>query len=139
MTTTRELFTQHNLRCTSQRMALYEALHDCTSHPTAEELFSQVKPGMDSLSLATVYNTLDALCDAGLAKKLLTPKGTCHYDAEMSEHIHIRFPETGEIRDVPLPLSNKLFQRLPKAVLSEIEEELGVTIDAINIQFIAHR
>lgn len=139
MTSTRELFTQHNLRCTSQRMALYEALHACKSHPTAEELFSGVKPGMDSLSLATVYNTLDALCDAGLAKKLPTPKGTCRYDAEMSEHIHIRFPETGEIRDVPLALSNKLFRRLPKAVLSEIEDEMGVKIDAINMQFIAHR
>ena len=120
-------------------MALYEALNACKSHPTAEELFSQVKPGMDSLSLATVYNTLDALCDAGLAKKLPTPRGTCRYDAEMSEHIHIRYPETGEIRDVPLPLSSKLLQRLPQAVLSEIEDEMGVKIDAINMQLIVRQ
>ena len=139
MDATRELFAQHNLRCTSQRLALYEALHVCKTHPTAEELFGQVKPRMDSLSLATVYNTLDALCDAGLAKKLPTPRGTCRYDADMSEHLHIRFQDSGEIQDVPERLGSRLLQRLPQSVLREIEQELGVTIDGINVQFLAHR
>lgn len=117
-------------------MALFEALCACKSHPTAEELFGMVKPGMASLSLATVYNTLDALCEAGLAKKLPTPRGTCRYDADMSEHLHIRFQDTGEIRDVPMDLSHKLLDRLPRSVLDEIEQALGVTIDGVNVQLI---
>src|SRR6185503_2137091 len=44
MTSTRELFERHRLRCTQQRVALYEALASCKSHPTAEELFQYVKP-----------------------------------------------------------------------------------------------
>ena len=123
MQSTRALFTQHNLRCTSQRVALFEALHACKTHPTAEELFSQVKPEMESLSLATVYNTLDALCDAGLAKKLPTSRGTCRYDADMSEHLHVRFHDTGEIQDVPLDLSTKLLNHIPGDVLRDVQLE----------------
>ncbi|MCZ6836662.1 MAG: transcriptional repressor [Planctomycetota bacterium] len=134
MTSTRQLFTQNNLRCTTQRIALFDTLCACKSHPTAEELFGMVKPAMNSLSLATVYNTLDALCEAGLAKKLPTSKGTCRYDADMSEHLHVRFQDTGEIRDVPMDLSRKLLDHLPKGVLIEIERDLGIHIDGINIQ-----
>ena len=94
---TRNLFTQHSLRCTTQRVALFDTLCACKSHPTAEELFSMVKPKMESLSLATVYNTLDALCEVGLAQKLPTPNGTSRYDADMSEHLHVRIKDTGDI------------------------------------------
>ena len=139
MTSTRQLFTQRNLRCTSQRIALFDALRACKSHPTAEELFELVMPQMGSLSLATVYNTLDALCEAGLARKLPTARGTCRYDADMSEHLHVRFVDTGEIQDVSPTLSRKLLDRLPESVLAEIERELGVTIDGVNVQLIGRR
>ena len=79
MMNTRYLFIRSSLRCTTQRVALFDTLRNCKSHPTAEELFRMVKPGMVSLSLATVYNTLDTLCEAGLAQKLPTPNGTCRY------------------------------------------------------------
>jgi len=139
VTSARQLFMQRNLRCTSQRTALFEALRACKSHPTAEELFEMVKPQMESLSLATVYNTLDALCEAGLARKLPTATGTCRYDADMTEHLHVRYQDTGEIQDVPPRLSRKLLDRLPEAVLAEIERELGVTIDGVNVQLIGRR
>jgi Fe2+ or Zn2+ uptake regulation protein len=133
----RELFEQHNLRCTCQRAALFEALVQSKCHPTAEELYNIVRPQTDRLSLATVYNTLETLCQAGLARKLPTTNGCCRYDADLSDHYHVRFPETGEIRDVPVDLSRKLRDGLPRHVLDEVESTLGITIDDIHIQITA--
>ncbi len=139
MMKTRDLFTRSSLRCTTQRVALFDTLRKCKSHPTAEELFRMVKPGMESLSLATVYNTLDALCEAGLAQKLPTPNGTCRYDADTSDHLHVRIKDTGEIRDVPEELGNRLMNQVSRTVLSEIEREMNITIDGVNIQIIGRK
>ncbi len=62
---TSELFAENNIRCTTQRRALYEALVATDSHPTAEELYRMVKPTTSRLSRATVYNTLETLCGVG--------------------------------------------------------------------------
>lgn len=139
MMKTRDLFTRSSLRCTTQRVALFDTLRECQSHPTAEELFCMVKPGMESLSLATVYNTLEALCEAGLAQKLPTPNGTCRYDANTSEHLHVRIKDTGEIRDVPEELGCRLMEQLSKTVLNEIEREMDITIDGVSIQLIGRK
>jgi Fe2+ or Zn2+ uptake regulation protein len=136
---TRELFAQHNLRCTRQRVAVYEALCECKCHPTAEQLFQLVKPRTDKLSLATVYNALEALCTAELVRRMPTTNGSCRYDADTSEHLHVRFPSTAEIEDVPRDLGSKLTEQLPQDVIEEIEAAMGIKIDAVSVQLLASR
>ncbi len=138
-TTTRDLFAGQNLRCTAQRHALYEALVRLKGHPTAEELYRRVKRQTGHLSLATVYNTLEALCKVGLARKLPTNYGSCRYDADTSEHLHVCFRDDGAITDVPTTLGDKLMEQLPRSVIAEIERELDVEIDGLNIQLLARR
>jgi Fe2+ or Zn2+ uptake regulation protein len=139
MSSIRELFAGRHLRCTAQRHALYEALLRDNSHPTAEELFRQVKPLMSRLSLATVYNTLEALCKVGLARKLPTNNGRCRYDADTSEHLHVCFRDDGVIEDVPDELGDRLIQQLPRSVITQIERELGVEVDGLNVQLLVRR
>lgn len=139
MTTTRELFASHSLRCTQQRMAVYEALRDCQGHPTAEELYRLVKPSTNRLSLATVYNSLEVLCKAGLVRKMPMSNGCCRYDANIAPHLHIRFPETAEIEDVPEHLSRRLLDGLPLEVMREIGTAMGVKVDGMSIQLLATR
>jgi len=139
MQTTRELFRQHSLRCTAQRQAVYEALRICRCHPTADELFRIVQQDGDSLSLATVYNTLDALCEAGLIRRHPTTNGCCRYDADTSSHVHVRFPDTAEIEDVPTDVSERIQALLPAELLQQVAEQLGVDLDAMSIQLIARR
>ncbi len=139
MTTTRQLFGHHSLRCTQQRMAVYEALRRSKDHPTAEELFRIVKPRVDRLSLATVYNSLEVLCKAGLIRRVPMSNGCCRYDSDTSVHLHVRFPETAEIENVPEALSEKLFDNLPMHVVNEIGETLGVKIESMSVQILATR
>lgn len=136
---TRDLFARHNIRCTTQRIALYDALLAAKNHPTAEELFRLVKPQTPRLSLATVYNTLEVLCSAGLCRRLPTspPRTGCRYDADTTDHLHVRIKETGEIRDVPPALGARLIDEIPRDVLAEIERRLGLRIDGISVQLVA--
>lgn len=139
VSTTKELFADHSIRCTPQRRALYEALRGTKSHPTAEELYRIVKPTTKRLSRATVYNTLETLCEAGLARKLPSNRGCCRYDADVSEHLHICFREDGAIRDLPNDLGEKLIRHISPDVIAEIEGRLGIGIDGISIQLLARR
>ena len=111
----------------------------CKSHPTADELFRMVAPHLGGMSRATVYNTLEVLCDAGLARKMPTEHGCCRYDADTSEHLHVRIRETSEIQDVPNHLADELLKSLPKELLAKIESDLGVRIEGVNIQLCATR
>jgi len=138
--TTRELFGACDLRCTKQRMAVYDALREAMmTHPTAEELFRQVKPRMESLSLATIYNSLDALVGAGLVRKLPTGNGSFRYDADVSLHAHVCFDDTSEIVDVPKALGERLVEHLPGELLRKIEEKFDVRVNGVSLQIHARR
>lgn len=139
MQTSRELFRQHSLRCTTQRLAVYDALRFSRCHPTAEQLFRIVQKDGDSPSLATIYNTLDALCEAGLVRRHPTTNGCCRYDADTSSHVHMRFPDTAEIEDVPAEVSQRIQALLPADLLQQVADQLGVDIDGLSIQLIARR
>lgn len=135
---TRELFANHQIRCTRQRVALFEALRECSSHPTAEELYRMLQPA-GGMSRATVYNTLEALCRAGLVRRMATTDGACRFDADISDHLHVRVRGSAshEIRDVPQDLSERLVAGIPRETLAEIERALGVRIAGVNIELLA--
>ncbi|HEY8450454.1 MAG TPA: Fur family transcriptional regulator, partial [Bacillota bacterium] len=63
----RDLLSSHGYRVTPQRLAIYEALVATDQHPSAEELYRQVKKRFPMISPATVYNTLQLLVRMGLA------------------------------------------------------------------------
>lgn len=134
MTPTRELFERHRLRCTQQRLALYEALAANKRHPTAEELFQGVRHILPGISRATVYNTLEALCKSGLARRMPMGDGCNRYDADVSEHLHVRMRDSSEIHDVPADLGDRFLLGLPADVIGEIERAFGMKIDAISVQ-----
>jgi Fur family peroxide stress response transcriptional regulator len=58
------------LRMTPQRQRVYELLVQKRDHPTAEEVFIRAKKGMPEISMATVYNCLDALVSCGLVRQV---------------------------------------------------------------------
>jgi Fur family peroxide stress response transcriptional regulator len=119
-------------------VALFDVLRECTCHPTAEELYRMVRERTSGLSRATVYNTLEALCKAGLARQLSGTNGCCRYDANIGEHLHVQLDDD-EICDVPRDLGDRLMHNLPKDVISEIEQRLGVHIDGVSVQLVGRK
>lgn len=137
----RQLFAKHDLRCTRQRARVYSALESCRSHPTAEELHAMVNTGPEacSMSLATVYNTLEALCAAGLCQKIMPPAGNstvARYDADLEDHLHIVTP-SGKIMDVPSEFGRQILSRIAPEDLDRLETEMGVRISRVTLQILA--
>jgi Fe2+ or Zn2+ uptake regulation protein len=132
-----QLFSQHNLRCTRQRRALYEALFSTSRHPTADELFQQVARTDTDISLATVYNTLEAFCRAGLAQKLANGNGGgARYDATTHNHLHLRDEATGRVADVPDDLGDKLLASIPPETIAQLEKQLGFKVNQLQIELV---
>jgi Fe2+ or Zn2+ uptake regulation protein len=77
-------------RVTSQRLLIHAALGDLGRHATADEVLSAVSPRLPSVSLPTIYATLELLEDLGLVHRLETGEGTsCYEPAHPSgEHHH---------------------------------------------------
>jgi Fe2+ or Zn2+ uptake regulation protein len=133
------LFAMHKLRFTRQRMAVYQALVITENHPTADELYHQVSYCDHSISLATVYNTLETLCGCNLAQKLATDSSSARYDATTHNHLHIRDPHSGRVKDVPDELGKQLLDQLPHGVLRKIESQLGYKISEVKIELIGEQ
>jgi Fe2+ or Zn2+ uptake regulation protein len=134
----RNIFAAHGLRHTRQRETVFAALTAATSHPTAEELFQIVSASPDGavLSLATVYNTLEALTTRGLCRRIPCPGGVCRFDADTHDHVHLASADGG-LADIPEDLSRKLLAALPHAALAEVERRLGVRVAGVTVQVVA--
>lgn len=130
------LFSQHHLRFTRQRYAVYCALAGEDDHPTADQLFNKLSGTDASISLATVYNTLEALVKSGLAQKLADGGTSARYDATVDDHLHLRDRATGSLMDVPTNLGRRLLDNLPDHILKEIESELGFSINRVQIELV---
>lgn len=130
------IFAEHSLRCTRQREALYKALAATTAHPTADDLFQSLHGKSNNMSLATVYNTLEAFCKAGLALRLPGHDGCARYDATTTNHMHLRDLTSGRMADVPDDLSDQLMKHLPPEVLKQLENRLGFKIDQVQIELV---
>ncbi|MEX0885492.1 MAG: transcriptional repressor [Phycisphaeraceae bacterium] len=132
------MFAAAGLRCTRQRKAVYEALAGSCDHPTADELHRSVVREHAGMSLATVYNTLEAICRAGMARKLAGAgaNGSARYDAGRTEHLHLRCRTTGDVADAPADLSEQVVATVPREVLDQIEQRTGFKIHQLNIELI---
>ena len=83
-----EWLASADLRPTRQRVALAEVLigDGKHRHVTAETLFERVKLGGEKVSLATVYNTLRAFCDAGLTQEVTVDGSKSYFDTNTHDH-----------------------------------------------------
>ncbi len=132
----RDLFHANGLRCTRQRELIYRALVSTDAHPTAEELLGLVvRAGEPGLSLATVYNTLEAFTARGLARRLPSHSGNgpCRYDADVTQHVHIT-TDDGRVLDVPHDLGEQLGGRLSPELIDELERRTGVRVTGVHLE-----
>ncbi len=84
---------------TPQRLAIYEALVGSADHPTPEILWDRVRTLMPTLSLATIYKTLEALARLGLVSELPATGQCRRFDANMAPHHHLVCTGCGRVAD----------------------------------------
>ena len=107
--------TQAGLRPTRQRLSLAALLvgDGEDRHVTAEGLYAATVADGEKVSLATVYNTLRAFCEAGILNEITVDASRSYFDTRIDDHPHFFWEDSQSLTDAP---SDQLeILRLPRA------------------------
>jgi Fur family transcriptional regulator, peroxide stress response regulator len=107
-----ERLATSGFRFTPQRQQVYEVMLGTRDHPTADEVFIRSKQRMPDISMATVYNCLDALVKCGLIRQVNLDRAATRYCPNMTEHCHFYCDACGVVEDVEFREA-ELLARLP--------------------------
>ena len=100
------------LASTHQRQVIYRVAASMTGHPTPEAIYDRVKREIPSISLATVYNCLDALVKSRLVRQVTVERGAARFCPNMREHYHFYCDGCDSVFDISPPAENGV--ALPK-------------------------
>lgn len=91
------------LRPTRQRLSLATSVmgDGQNRHVTAEGLFAATQDTGEKVSLATVYNTLRAFCEAGLLNEITVDASRSYFDTRIDDHPHFFWEDTQSLTDAP--------------------------------------
>ncbi len=85
-----------------QREAIAEVLRKSKAHPTAAQVYSEVRKTLPNISLGTVYRNLSELSKSGSILDISVGDGSDHFDGDITPHLHLYCVECGAIEDVPI-------------------------------------
>ena len=90
------------LRPTRTRVALSSLLFaKGDRHVTAEMLFEEANQAKVSVSLATVYNSLNQFTEVGFLRQVAIDASKSYFDTDDTEHHHFYIEDRHELTDVP--------------------------------------
>ncbi|MCF2139242.1 MAG: transcriptional repressor [Candidatus Lokiarchaeota archaeon] len=92
-----------NLKITGPRLAISSVLLTSENHPTAIQIFEEVKSqftNQENISLATVYKTLEKFEQKGLVSVFISGDGKSHYEPRRDPHINLICIKCGKITDM---------------------------------------
>jgi Fur family peroxide stress response transcriptional regulator len=107
LATFRQRCAERGLALTPQRLAIYQVLAADDSHPGAEDIYRRIKPNLPSLSLGTVYRTLELFEEHGLVSRVNAFGDQTRFDANLEAHHHLICVQCRKIFDY---LDHKLDQ-----------------------------
>jgi len=84
-----EALRSKGYKATPQRIAICRIALNSREHPSAQQVYDTVKRTHPTVSLATVYKTLEVLRDLDLLQELSFPKGQTRFDTYMTPHINL--------------------------------------------------
>ena len=119
-----ERLANSGFRFTPHRRHVYDVLEQHRDHPTAEEVFIRAKKDMPDISMATVYNCLDALVKCGLVRLVNVDRGATRFCPNMQDHGHFVCEICGSVFDVELPAGS---------VRAQIEVPSGFRVNRYDI------
>jgi len=90
---------EHGLRITAQRTAIYKALIDDRSHPSADMVYRKIRAAFPNISFDTVNRTLSTFVDIGVLKVTESHNRQKRFDANTENHHHLSCVRCGRIVD----------------------------------------
>lgn len=129
----RTRLNEHGLKATPQRIRVYKAM--CRiGHAAADSVYQELGAERGAMTLATVYNVLESLTEAGLLVRRPSFSNKMFFDVETAPHFHLYRQDTGQMTDFPDPalqqaLEDRIRERMPE----------GLSFDGVEIQILCHK
>ncbi len=102
-------------RDTAQRQAILDYLSSVVTHPTADEVYQEVRKAMPRLSKGTVYRNLKLLRDLGLIAELDLEGEVLRFEYRKDPHYHFRCKSCGAVQDIVVPVDRDLDRKAAAA------------------------
>ncbi len=101
-----KLLKENSIKITPQRLEILRYLDDHRMHPTADQIFTDLKEKNPSLSKTTVYNSVEILMDHGLIQSITISGSELRYDFKHGMHHHFLCKKCGRITDIDVECPN---------------------------------
>lgn len=88
------------MKYSRQRELVREAVEKSSIHPTADEVYQEVRKRESTISLATVYRNLNQLSENHLIRRVVVPGDSDHFDHTLKEHEHMICTQCGCVVDI---------------------------------------
>ena len=95
-----KFFRERGMKVTPQRECIFGVLWGAQTHPTAESVYAEASERMPTMSLKTVYQTLNDLADMGEIQQLDLGTGSSRFDPNVDVHHHLVCSRCGKVRDL---------------------------------------
>jgi len=107
-----EALRNKGYKATPQRIAICRFVLHSRDHPTAQRIYDEVKKVHPTVSLATVYKTLQVLDELDLIQELDFPQSQARFDSYMKPHVNLICLRCGNIRDFDDPAAREIVVRI---------------------------
>ncbi|MCL2003333.1 MAG: transcriptional repressor [Oscillospiraceae bacterium] len=114
-------------RNTVQRQIILDTLKMLRTHPTVDEVYSEVHKTHPTISKTTVYRNLRQLAESGGARRLSLSDSLERYDGTAKQHYHFKCDGCGSISDVEIEILSGLN--------CVVQQKYGLQVDAHDIMF----
>ena len=104
---------EHGLKCTAQRLAVFNAVRLSRWHPSVDETLAEVRKTVPTVTRDSVYRILNEFADLGLITRL-DALSSARYDTVLGPHAHFICEVCGSITDYPLPSEQPIPEGMPR-------------------------
>ena len=119
------------IRMTAQRSLIIETLIGSDDHPDADQVYRRAVERDQSVSLPTVYRTLNLLDDAGIIKKINMNDGKARFESVREDHDHLIDADNGHIHE--------FYNQELKKMLESIAEKMGYEVIDHRIEIVGRK
>jgi Fur family peroxide stress response transcriptional regulator len=106
-----ETLRKKGYKATTQRVAICRFVLHSRDHPSAQRIYDEVRKVHPTVSLATVYKTLQILKEQGLVQELDLPESQARFDSYAEPHINMICLQCGNIQDFDDNAAREMVER----------------------------
>ena len=103
-----------NRRGTKQKETILKVLKNTRSHPTADQIYDEVRKEIPNISKGTIYRNLQVLQEDGAIFALNLNGTLSRYEVKQESHYHFRCEKCGRVFDLDEPIDKEIDARVSR-------------------------